>query len=61
MPPAAATDTLDAGTGSGGSPAARPARRPAWELAARTALAAAGGAAGLLAFPADSIQPLAVL
>ncbi len=61
MPPAAATDALDAGAGTGGLPARGHARRPGWGLAARTALAAAGGAAVLLAFPGYSLLPLAVL
>ncbi len=56
MPPAAATDTLDAGT------AARPARtRSRRRLPWRTLLAAAGGGALLLAFPGYSVLPLAVL
>ncbi|MGY1652504.1 apolipoprotein N-acyltransferase [Geodermatophilus sp. SYSU D01119] len=58
MPPAAATDTLDAAPGASGQPAGRrPARRWPW----RTALAAAGGVALLFAFPGWSLTGLAVL
>ncbi len=56
MPPAAVTDAVDAGAPG---PAARP--RPRRRLPWRTLLAAAGGAAMLLAFPGYSLLPLAVL
>jgi apolipoprotein N-acyltransferase len=56
VPPAAVTDALDTGPGAAAS-AQRSRRRLPW----RTALAAAGGLALLLAFPGYSLPPLAVL
>ncbi|WP_369256736.1 apolipoprotein N-acyltransferase [Geodermatophilus amargosae] len=56
MPPAAVTEALDTAPGASGS-ARGSRRRPPW----RTLLAAAGGLALLLAFPAYSLWPLAVL
>ncbi|WP_336026445.1 apolipoprotein N-acyltransferase [Geodermatophilus sp. FMUSA9-8] len=65
MPPAAATDTLDAAPDAAGRPSgsrSRPWSRP-WSrrLPWRTALAAAGGVALLFAFPGWSLTGLAVL
>ncbi|MGY1669009.1 apolipoprotein N-acyltransferase [Geodermatophilus sp. SYSU D00710] len=60
MPSAAAAGTLDAGAAA--ERPGRPSRGPArWALLGLTALAAAGGAAMLLAFPGWSLLPLAVL
>ena len=58
MPPVVATDALDAGPGAPGRPGdGRARRRWPW----RTALAAAGGLAMLLAFPGTSLTSLVVL
>ncbi|MGY1782785.1 apolipoprotein N-acyltransferase [Geodermatophilus sp. SYSU D01036] len=57
MPPAAVTQERDTGSGAPAGAGRRRARRLPW----RTALAAAGGLAMLLAFPGWSLPPLAVL
>ncbi|MGY1728167.1 apolipoprotein N-acyltransferase [Geodermatophilus sp. SYSU D01062] len=57
MPPAAVTQERDTGSGAPAGAGPRRARRLPW----RTALAAAGGLAMLLAFPGWSLPPLAVL
>ncbi|MGY1686478.1 apolipoprotein N-acyltransferase [Geodermatophilus sp. SYSU D00867] len=57
MPPAAVTEERDTGSGAPAGTGRRRTRRLPW----RTALAAAGGLAMLLAFPGWSLPPLAVL
>ncbi|MGY1832772.1 apolipoprotein N-acyltransferase [Geodermatophilus sp. SYSU D01180] len=57
MPPAAVTEERDTGSGAPAGTGRRRARRLPW----RTALAATGGLAMLLAFPGWSLPPLAVL
>ncbi|MGX5655337.1 apolipoprotein N-acyltransferase [Geodermatophilus nigrescens] len=61
MPPAAATDTLDAVPDAAGRPAGGRSRRWSRRLPWRTAVAAAGGIALLFAFPGWSLTGLAVL
>ncbi|MGY1717067.1 apolipoprotein N-acyltransferase [Geodermatophilus sp. SYSU D01106] len=61
MPPAAATDTLDAVPDAAGRPSGSRSRQWSRRLPWRTALAAAGGVALLSAFPGWSLTGLAVL